>query len=247
MSKKDKQEKKNSKMKESERPVILMTFDGTVMDTEPAILATYRHMFAKYGKGNDFTKAIAMEVLDARVDAMLKKYFPDLNTEELVVEFRSYQNNRLRDLIQPMKGSLDFLHWLKKEGFKVGIVSTRDRRSVVDLLEHTNMSQFFDVVIGNSGTGMDRMTSDSIIMACVLMKAEFCLFIADGPNSIEAAREAGVPVIGFVSNRDKTPALLESHPDFMTADFKEIIKLIKTEPLWLAYPLSEKKDSEKDD
>ena len=236
-----KKEKKKAAKKAPAKPVILLNFDGTVMDTEPAILATYRHMFAKYGQDTRLTKEIAMDLLDTRVDAMLKKYFPDNNTDELLDEYRSYQNNHLRDLIQPMKGSVDFLRWLKDEGYKVGIVSTRDRSSVVDLLEHTDMAQFIDVILGNAGSGTDKMSSDSIILACVIMKAEYCVFIADGPSDIQAGHEAGVLSIGYVSNRDKTPLLLDAHPDFVTADFREIRKLIDTEPLWLAYPLSLKK------
>lgn len=242
MSKKEKQGKKNSKkQKKDNKPVILMSFDGTVMDTEPAILATYRHLFAMYDRGSEFTRDIGVEVLDSRLDAMIRKYFPDQDVNKLVNEYRSYQNNHLRDLIQPMKGSVAFLEWLKSEGFVTGIVSTRDRRSVVDLLEHTNMAQYIDVVIGNAGAGTEKMNSDAIITACAVMKAKFCVFIADGANDIEAGREAGVLCIGYCSNRDKARTLLESHPDFLTADFREIRKLIDTEPLWMAYPLTSEK------
>lgn len=236
-----KKEKKKAAKKNAVKPVILLNFDGTVMDTEPAILATYRHLFAKYSPETHFTKEMAMDVLDSRDDAMMRKYFPELKTEDLLDDYRSYQNNHLRDLIQPMKGAIDFLKWLKDEGYRIGIISTRDRRSVVDLLEHTDMAQYIDVILGNAGSGTDKMSSDSIILACVIMKAEFCVYIADGASDIEAGHEAGVLSIGYVSNRDKTQALLDSRPDFLTADFREIRKLIDTEPLWLAYPLSLKK------
>ena len=241
MGKKDKEKKTSLKIKKSNRPVILMNFDGTVMDTEPAILATYRHMFALYGKDNEFTKEIAVEVLDSRVDAMMKKFFPEEDTKKLVSEYRSYQNNHLRDLIQPMKGAVKFLEWVKAEGLTTGIVSTRDRRTVMDLLEHTNMAQYIDVVIGNAGAGTEKMNSDAIITACAVMKAKFCVYISDGASDVAAGREAGVLCLGYVSNRDKTQALLESHPDFITADFREIRKLIETEPLWMAYPLTDEK------
>jgi phosphatidylglycerol:prolipoprotein diacylglycerol transferase len=247
MSKKDKKSSKKSK-KNAVKPVILLSFDGTIMDTEPAILATYRHIFAKYEKGSEFTKEAAMEVLDSSAFSMMKKYFPEQDPKDMVAEYRSYQDYHLRDLIQPMKGVVDFLTWLKENGYKVGIVSVKDRSAVMDLLEHSNMAQLIDVVIGNAGAGTETLSSDSIITACAIMDAKFCVFIADSAVDMQAGREAGVLCIGFVHNRDKTPALVESHPDFMTASFREIRKLIENEPLWVAYPLTgDKIEDDSDD
>ena len=43
------------KVKEIGNPAIIFSFDGTIMDTEPAIFASYRHIFAKFSKNRRFT------------------------------------------------------------------------------------------------------------------------------------------------------------------------------------------------
>ena len=42
---------KNQK-ENKEKPVIVLSFDGTVMDIEPAIIATYRELFDRHHKRN---------------------------------------------------------------------------------------------------------------------------------------------------------------------------------------------------
>ena len=74
--------------------------------------------------------------------------FPEEDTKRMVDEYNSWQKNHLSDLIQPMHGIKDLLKWLKKHEYKIATVSTRERASIVDLLEHAHLIQYFDVIIG---------------------------------------------------------------------------------------------------
>ena len=50
MEKTDKKLKKLAK--KAGKPAVLFDFDGTLMDSEPAVMASYRHVYAKYGKAD---------------------------------------------------------------------------------------------------------------------------------------------------------------------------------------------------
>ena len=151
MNKKDKKFRKMEQ--EAPRPAVLFDFDGTLMDTDIAVIAAYREIFDRYKKGMEFTREVESEALTTVPEVMMKKYFPEQDPKAMVAEYRAYQDYHLRDLIQPMKGVVDFLIWLKESGYKVGIVSVKERSAVMDLLEHSNMAQLIDVVIGNAGAG----------------------------------------------------------------------------------------------
>ena len=43
------------------KPLVLFDFDGTIMDTETAIEASYREVFDRHKKGNEFTRQVAAE------------------------------------------------------------------------------------------------------------------------------------------------------------------------------------------
>ncbi len=239
MAKKDKKAEKEllKRAEELGKPAILFNFDGTIMHTEPAVLATYRELFSKYNKGNEFTRETANEVLGAQLDTILEKYFPGKNTEKLADEYRSYQSAHLRNLIQPMKGAIDFLKWLKQEGYRTGVISTRDRASIVEQMQHTEMLQYMDVIIGLDYTKNEDLDAENLLKACMLMKTKCAIYIGDNAADITTAQTCGCFTIGFISNREKTYEMVEAGPDFLTSDFKQVRKLLEGEPLWIAYEL----------
>lgn len=236
MSKKE--DKQFEKMeKNAEKPAVLFSFDGAIVETEPAMLATYRHVFALYGKGNEITPDNEQEIVRGNTEEVLRKYLPaKADIRRAVDEFDSYQNNHLIDLIQPMHGCPDLLKWLKKEGYKTGIVSARERSTIVELLRHVDIETYFDVIIGNAGHLEER--ADAILKACRLMHAKSCVFVTDSAGNISAGTQAGCFTIGIVSHPSRTEALSYAGAGFLTKDYKEIRKLLEGDPMWLAYQLN---------
>ena len=235
MDKKDKKLKKLAK--KAGKPAVLFDFDGTLMDSEPAVMASYRHVYAKYGKADVFAEADWSNVLDYTAEETLSRHFPAEDLRDTVEEYRSYQHNHLRDLIQPRKGALDLLVWLKKEGYPVGVISARERNSLVDLLQSAGMMQYADVVIGQYDSGSGQQDLKDILTACKLLKSKYCVFVSCSTSNILAARTAGAFIIGYLANKKKTQELVEAGTDFLTADLKQVEKLLKGEPLWLAYEI----------
>lgn len=221
---------KNQK-ENKEKPVIVLSFDGTVMDTEPAIIATYHELFDRHHKNELFTKEIQLAALDDSVYSVMEYCFPEEDTKRMVDEYNSWQKNHLSDLIQPMHGIKDLLKWLKKHEYKIATVSTRERASIVDLLEHAHLIQYFDVIIG--GKKNAQAEANSLFTALKLLDAKSCVYVSDSCAEIMSGKDAGVYTVGFASNPDKARSIVEERPDFATADLIQVKKLLKGEPLWL--------------
>ncbi len=231
--KKDKDNKKE--VEQEEKPVIVLSFDGTVLDTEPAIIATYRELFDRHHKNDLFTKEIELAALDDSVYSVMEYCFPEEDTKKMVNEYNSWQRNHLSDLIQPMHGIKDLLKWLKRHGYKVATVSTRERASIVELLEHAHMIQYFDVIIG--GKRNREVEADGLLTALKLLDAKYCVYVSDSSAEIMTGKDVGVFTVGFASNPDKAKSIVEERPDFATADLSQVKKLLKGEALWLAYEI----------
>lgn len=234
--KKDKNNQKDV-LDEKTKPVIVLSFDGTVMDTEPAIIATYRELFDRHHKNELFTKEIQLAALDDSVYSVMEYCFPEENPNKMVQEYNSWQRNHLSDLIQPMHNIKDFLKWLKKHDYKVATVSTRERSSVVELLEHARMMQYFDVVIGGKKSKKNEIVTDALFTALHLLDAKTCVYVSDSAADIMAGKDAGVFTVGFARNHEKAKSIVEEGPDFATADILQVKKLLKGEALWLAYQI----------
>lgn len=223
--------------KSEEKPVVVLSFDGTVMDTEPAILATYRELFDRHHKNDLFTKEIQLAALDDSVYSVMEYCFPEEDTKKMVQEYNSWQRNHLSDLIQPMHFIKDLLKWLKKHEYKVATVSSRERASVVELLEHARLREYFDVVIGGTNSKKDTVSTDGLLTALKLLNAKSCVYVSDSSAEIMTGRDAGVFTVGFAHNPDKAKSIVEEKPDFVTADIIQVKKLLKGEQLWLAYEI----------
>ncbi|MBO5554949.1 MAG: HAD family hydrolase [Solobacterium sp.] len=220
-------------------PAIIFSFDGTVMDTEPAIFASYRQMFSQFGNGRRFTEKEEERVVGQPSVKMLEEFFPDEDIDHVMKEYRMYQYYHLSDLIQPMPGIRDFLKWLKDNGYPIGIISSRNRASIVNMLEHAGLMQYIDVIIASTTKEHEFSDSESLRMCAKLLKKKVCIYIGHTPTHILNGHMVGVFTIAFNSNPKMLYQIIEAGPDFVTADYKQIIKLLKGQPLWLAYEIYE--------
>lgn len=220
-------------------PAIIFSFDGTVMDTEPAIFASYRQMFSQFGNGRRFTEKEEERVVGQPSVKMLEEFFPDEDIDHVMKEYRMYQYYHLSDLIQPMPGIRDFLKWLKDNGYPVGIISSRNRASIVNMLEHAGLMQYIDVIIASTTKEHEFSGSQSLRMCAKLLKKKVCIYIGHTPTHILNGHMVGVFTIAFNSNPKMLYQIIEAGPDFVTADYKQIRKLLKGQPLWFAYEIYE--------
>ncbi|MBR3203575.1 MAG: HAD hydrolase-like protein [Solobacterium sp.] len=225
------------KVKEIGNPAIIFSFDGTIMDTEPAIFASYRHIFAKFSKNRRFTAEEENKVIGQSSLRMLKEFFPKEDPDELLKEFRLYQSFHLNDLIQPMPGVEDFLKWLRKHDYPIGIISSRNRNSIITMLEHTGLKQYIDVIIASSTKDHEYTGTESLYMASDLLKKKCVIYIGHTPAHIMNGHLVGAFTVAYNSNPKMLYDIVEAGPDFVTADYRQVQKLLKGEPLWVAYEI----------
>ena len=138
-------------------------FDGTLMDTEPAIMASFEHVFEVYGKPEDFTPDRRIQVLGPPLDVMMAEFFPEYDPWEVVDEYRKYQRENLRNLIHPMEGAGEMLARLSAMGVPCAVVSTRYFKSLMDLMENARMAGFMTAVLGNDSVTKPKPDPEGIL------------------------------------------------------------------------------------
>ena len=235
MNKKDKEFRKLEQ--EAPKPAVLFDFDGTLMDTDIAVIAAYREIFDRYKKGMEFTKEVEAEALTSVPEVVMKKYFPRRNTQKCVQEFLDYQEQHLNDLIQPMYAVRRLLTWLNENGYQTAVLSDRSQRMLELYLKSADMYDYFSCVRGNDTNREVQLEESDIIEVCRQLKAEHCVYISDNTANIETAKAAGAFTIGFLTDHSDTLKFVEAGPDFMTAGMDQIRSLLEGEPYWLAYEL----------
>ena len=204
-------------------------FDGTLMDTEPAIMASFEHVFQKYRTVEEFTPERRIKVLGPALDVMMKEFFPEMDPWICVEEYRRYQRENLRNLIRPMPEAMETLAKLSAMEVPCAVVSTRYFKSLDELLKQNHMDGFMSVVLGNDSVSRSKPDPEGILKAWEMLKTESCFYIGDSVMDIEAGRNAGAVTVAYPSNEGKRNDLIAAKPDYMIAQLSELPELIRKE------------------
>ena len=202
-------------------------FDGTLMDTEPAIMKSFEHVFEVYSRVEEFTPERRIRVLGPALDVMMAEFFPEHDPWECVREYRAYQREHLRDLIHPMPGAMEMLSRLSVMGIPCAVVSTRYFRSLDELLKQNHMDGFMSIVLGNDSVKKGKPDPEGILLACEKMNTPECFYVGDSVMDVEAGKNAGAITVAFPSNEGKRADLIAAEPDYLIESLKELPGLIE--------------------
>ena len=95
-------------------------------------------------------------------------------------------------------GLEDFIQQLRLHELKLAVVSDALRAEVELVLNRTGLLEHFSVIIAADDTTTSKPEPDGYLLAIerLNLKASNCLAIEDTPTGIQAARSAGVQVVG---------------------------------------------------
>lgn len=213
----------------SKDTAILFDFDGTLMDTESAIVETFREMFRRYRPNDEFTEEMAVYVLGPSLRTLMETLFPGQDVEMIENEYRKYQAEHLKETVKYMPYTQELVAWLKENGYKIGIVTTRKVVSLKMILELMHMDTCFDVLIGEEDVTKGKPSPEGILKACEMLQATKSVYVGDSITDVQAGKAANSLTVAFVSNEHKREALFKEQPDYVIDDLKDMIDIIKKE------------------
>ena len=216
------------------KPVILFDLDGTLLNTAPAILASYRMLFKKYRSEEEFTPEIQMEVQGPPLLAMFEKYFPQQDPQQLVREYREHNSAVHAELVKPMEGAKQLVSDLKEQGYKLGIVSTKAREMILLGLKLNEMDSFFDVIVGQDEVKKGKPDPEGILTACRLLKEghDSVVYVGDSVTDMQAARNAGVFSVAYLYHAQRREAMEKEKPNRMIDQLLQLEDLLKEDLVW---------------
>ncbi len=222
------------KFTKKQKPVLLFDLDGTLLDTEPAIIATFQKLFDKYKPTEEFTKEMQLAVIGPSLKESFAWYFPEQDFDSLLAEFRKLNNELHHTHVKLMPNAKELLKSLKEEGYSIGIVSSKKSDGVkfgIDLFE---ISQYIDVMLGYDNVEKMKPDPEGIKKACHLLNRGFddCIYIGDSDTDIQAAHAAGVFSIGYEFNPARKDVLYATKPNRIINDLSEVKEILKEDHSW---------------
>jgi pyrophosphatase PpaX len=173
-------------------PIVLFDLDGTLVDSGAMILSSFRHATRT---------VLAREIPDEQLAALVggmnihdqMRTLDAERVEDLVRVYREH-NEPLHADLQAFRGVEDLLAELTSQGRKLGIVTSKRRRTVDLAFAVLPIERFFDVVVTSGDTQRHKPHPDPVLLALEQLDARAgdAAFVGDSPFDVRAGKAADV-------------------------------------------------------
>ncbi len=173
-------------------PTVLFDLDGTLIDSGAMILASFRHATRTVLAREIPDEELVAAVGGATIREQMRSFDAD-RVDELIDAYREH-NLPLHDELQAFPGVEQLLQDLAGDGRKLGIVTSKRRKSVARAFEVLDIGSFFDAVVTAEDTVEHKPHPEPVLRALRLLGSELAeaAFVGDSPFDVGAGKAAGL-------------------------------------------------------
>ena len=185
---------------------MLYDLDGTLLDTAADITLALNRALAEQGwdamEEGDIRHMIGRggPLLVERA-AQAQRRELDQRTRAVLVE-RFFHHYGLLEpthqaVAQPYPGVVEGVKRLNAAGLRSAVVTNKQHRFAVDLLQRLDLSRYIDVVVGGDTCERRKPDPQPLLFACESMRVDKSkvVSIGDSTNDVQAARAAEIPIV----------------------------------------------------
>lgn len=148
--------------------------------------------------------------------------------EEMITCYRQFNHEHHDELVEEYETVYETVQELKKQGYKIGIVTTKARQTVEMGLKLSKLDQFFDVVVTIDDVEHVKPHPEPLQKALKLLdaKPEETLMVGDNHHDIVGGQNAGTKTVA-VSWTLKGRAYLEAYkPDYVLDKMSDLLPIL---------------------
>jgi HAD superfamily hydrolase (TIGR01509 family) len=199
---------------------LVFDFDGTLADTESAVLQSWQETFRRHGTElplDAWHAVIGTQHTTAAMFALLAEHVPGLDVEALRPVTRA-RVLALLETLGPREGVLDYLDAAARRGLRMAVASSSSGRWVNHHLERLGLAAHFEAVLtGDRHAAKPEPDLYLAALEVLGVTAEETIAFEDTPHGVTAAKAAGLTCVA-VPNAI-TAALDFGHADVVLPSF----------------------------
>jgi pyrophosphatase PpaX len=208
-------------------PTVLFDLDGTLVDSGPMILESFRHATRTV-----LSREIPDDQLLAHVGGLRladqMAAIDEQRVEELVRTYREH-NEPLHRELQACSGVLAVLEQLRLEGRQLGVVTAK-RRATVDLaFAVVPLQHLLDVVVSADDTERHKPNPEPLLHALERLRSDprGAAYVGDSPFDVRAAKSAGVFAVAVTwGGIHREEVLAAEEPDAIVRTASELLGVL---------------------
>lgn len=168
-------------------------FDGTLLDSYPAMVRSFMAAAADYGVAITADRALALMKVNLRHCCEVIGSENSIPAGDLVAAFRRHEQDELKLGLPPVDGIPEVLEGLHRRGVKHYVATHRDLQCR-ELLEMAGLAQYFFGYVTQEN-GLPRKPAPDMLlylMSTYGLDPAQCVMIGDRPLDTESAIHAGI-------------------------------------------------------
>ncbi len=207
-------------------------FDGTLADTRKPIVLSKQEAMRMVGLDVADEETCASTIGLSSYDAF-RVVFPNESEETVEKCVRAYREafNRLKTVYPPVlfEGVRESLLNLKDRGVILAVASSRNLKSLNELLGKLGILELFEAICGAEST--ERLKPDPAPVNALLeqfgVEPGEALVVGDMPLDINMGRGAGAVTVGVTFGNSDRASLLAAGADYVVDSFSETDAVIE--------------------
>ncbi|WP_456279398.1 HAD family hydrolase [Bacillus sp. AK128] len=207
---------------------IIFDFDGTLADTLPVCFYAFQAVFKTFDN-KEVTPDEIKAMFGPSETGIIRKNLMDTNPDKAIELYYEKYSEKHQELVIEIEEIKDLLLFLKKEGYKLGIVTGKASRSLIISLDCLNMNDLFDVIITGDDVTIPKPHPEGLnkALAQLNIKNKDAIFLGDSDADILAGKQANVHTIGVQWLPNYQTLEFSVQPDQMLSNISEFIESLK--------------------
>lgn len=205
---------------------VLFDLDGTLINTNELIISSFLYTLDKYYP-NQYKREDVLPFIGPSLHDTFSK-IDENRVEKLIQCYRDFNHEHHDELVEEYETVYETVQDLRKKGYKVGIVTTKARKTVEMGLALSKLKQFFNVVVTIDDVEHVKPHPEPIQKALQLLEAkpEEALMVGDNHHDIVGGQNAGVKTAA-VAWTIKGRKYLESYkPDYVLEKMSDLLTIL---------------------
>ncbi|OGY22830.1 MAG: hypothetical protein A2172_01925 [Candidatus Woykebacteria bacterium RBG_13_40_15] len=187
---------------------VIFDMDGTMINNMPYHKKTWLEFCKRYGLSLT-EEEFKNKYSGKKNDQIFKGLFNKNLSQEEINKYTEEKEQMYRDLYSPLikevDGLSDLIGMLKTSRIKLAIATTAPEKNRDLALKKLDLLGAFDVIVGDEEVKHGKPDPEIYLITAKKLQvaAEKCMVFEDSPPGVEAAKRAGMKVIGILTTHSK--------------------------------------------